>query len=69
MIKKCKKILTENGLIFIKLKKTEINVDGEINPGRNRRIVDKKIFKEWTKNLEELRKITDDSGFFYFLGK
>lgn len=69
VILECRNLLTKDGLIFIKSKRTEINVNGELNPGSNRRIVDEKTFKKWTKNLKELRKITDDSGFLYFLGK
>ena len=61
VIKKCMNLLTKDGLIFVK---SPIN-----NNLNKRRIVNKEIFEEWTKNLKEYREIENDNRFLYFLGK
>jgi len=60
VIKKCMNLLTENGLIFIKSRKT--------NESSNCIKVDEETFKAWIKDLNEFKEIEDDCEFLYFLG-
>lgn len=71
VIKNCMNLLTEDGLIFIKSRKTEESNKSNIlnNPKkRELRKVNEKIFVKWTKNLKEFKEIEDDCEFLYFLG-